>query len=471
MKKVKNKRLLAALVSAAMVITAIPVGMSALAAEAENDATAEQEYPRVIGSSDYYMPGISVANILYPDGTLKYVAYDSNTGKATSQTVAENVKSAQTVVWNEVYSSYVGSTAYWDHYLVQDEANTLWSWGVMDKQQEKMVDNVVSYSPSAALLADGKLVDADTPDTVMLENVKEMTFVKPDGAIYALQNDGTLTEIKRIEPEWHVYEIVQETIDTGVSSLLNDEAYIKDGATYSIFGQDRLADFIAQDVVYEGSTYYLVDQNSALYEALPAANTYAEATVNSMQYELKLITEEFDRFYVRDKWVAGYVTKSGDAFSFDGFELDIPFPANEIVKQTFNLTLKTDGTLWNYNNEKVLDGVADVSDDGEFIVRTDGSVWNFDGEAGKAIEIVTGDGTLTDPTNPTDPTEPTDPTDPSTDGSKPADDGETTTAAGSGNGSGNAGNPSTGDSMIVISAGAAALAAAGALVLLRKKAR
>lgn len=94
--KVKNKRLLAAVVAAAMAMTAIPVGLSAMAAEPEENA--KNEIPILgndrIDSAENGMEAgwIGGQEVLYPDGTLAIVSKDG------SQFVASDVKEYTSVL-------------------------------------------------------------------------------------------------------------------------------------------------------------------------------------------------------------------------------------------------------------------------------------------------------------------------------------------------------------------------------------
>lgn len=472
MKKVKNKRLLAAVVAAAMAMTAVPIGLSAMAAEPEeNEARNEQTLPQLVASGVSFGNWSGTAALLYPDGTLVHISSsEGSIGSFSSSKVADNVERVQTAIWDSVYNSYVGNTSYWDHYLIQDKDNSLWSWGMDDGKSEKIADNIVDYAPSAALLGNGNLIDTNKPYGVLLQNVQKIVNVIRDHAtdyVYALQDNGNLTRV------YAGYDYNsgapfkgQVKIDSNVSSLLNDAVYIKDNATYSLDSQAKLADFAAVDAIYTGGCFYLVNQNGALYESIPAVSPYADTDAATSSAEVKLLTKEFDRFYYQNDWATGYVTKSGEAYHFNGSEMELPFPANEITIQVGDLYLKTDGTLWRENIEQLLTSVADI--DGDFVLRTDGSLWWYGDSSTGFKEVVRGNGSLIDPVEPS--TE--QPTTPSTDGSAGTDDGKTPSDSSGNNGNtdpDNASNPSTGDSVIALAAGTLAAAAAGALLITRKK--
>lgn len=467
MKKVKNKRLLAAFVATAMAMTAVPIGLTVLAAEPE-DTTVSQLGSKCV--TDWDGNGI---HVICPMGNL-FIASDN--GGVTP--IAQDVKSYEEVeiayLGNEIYQSqhYIGSSIYtgdrirignFSKYLIQDHQNTLWDWGWNSETQQvekkQIAENVVTYTPSVALLENGDVIDtlgaAMYPQSnyVKLENVKEIsnnTHLSPY-TIYALQQDGNLQR-------WNMGQLARSTaeeiseffsIDTGVSTLIDNVAYIKDGSTYSLESQSKLAEFPAVQAVYAGN-YYLVDANNVLYEAVPGNESVTE------------LTNDFDRFYVVNGYVTGYVTNAGEAYDLNGEAMDLPFPANEIKKQSDNFVLKTDGTLWivrDSGTEQLLENVADIS--GWYAVRTDCSVWEYDGNQ-KFDEIVSSDGASTDPT-----------IEPTTDADIPTED-ENTTVEQESSDVGNSdatNNPSTGDSLTALSTGAAAAAAAGVLLITRKKVR
>lgn len=481
MKKVKNKRLLAAVVAAAMAVTAIPAGLTAFAAEPEENG--ETGVP-VLGNHreappEYYLSSgwIGGQEVLYPDGTLSIVSVDG------AQTVASDVKEYVSVLPVVRDNNYATKQIYGTNYLTLDDSSKLWDWSCdveSGKVEKSLVTEKVSdFEGSIALLENGDVVRTYEPNEVMLSDVEEIS--ENEFVAFALEKDGTLWKYDYGECMGGMTADNQFVkIADGVTGFF-DGCFIKDGAIYtfipstgkSLLSDDvfKVASFVPDKMWGEDYWDCYAVKGHTLYSLRPAFD------------EEIVITEDFQRGILRgDNILIGYVDSVGVAHYFDGRETKLPFVGNEIKKIDESFMLTVDGNLWPMNtadvlsdsnakveSKSILSNVADYSANGYigfYAVCTDGTLWLYKSNDGSLTQL-DGESSVV----PTDPTEPTDPTDPSTDGSKPADDGETTTAAGSGNGSGNAGNPSTGDSMIVISAGAAALAAAGALVLLRKKAR
>ncbi len=429
-------------------------------------------------------------NVLYPDGSL-YVM-DVRENKKTL--VAENVTAYQGV------NNYCGEELYATNYLIKDKQNVLWNWGYdeasQERTQEKLAENVQAFTPRVALLANGDLIDLKTSQ-VIIQDVKEISyshyFLEPHSSEpYVLLNDGTLLTF--IGSHWEEPQV----IDTGVSEIANSWLidawgnrypsrscfYIKDGATYEGGWSvtEKLCDFPAteiQEMYYHGFRYAVKDGN-ALYEC----NTYEH--INT------LLTEDFKEFSGD-----GYRTNAGTygvlngTFSNAGNTL--PFSADEIDKVSGGFVLKTDGTLWKLQEQSatfsltnsgdarsaddpvlLLTHVADFSsamygyfDDQTLVeqflciaVRTDGSVWGHDTQDTSGAFTM-----LAEPLEGTQTPE------------TPPVDGGTTNPGGSQTPSddvedgGDSANPGTGDSLTALSAGTVAAAAAGVLLVTRKKVR
>lgn len=471
MKKVKNKRLLAAVVAAAMAVTAIPVGLTAFAAEPEGDmpilgngridpAVNEQEAGWIGGQE-----------VLYPDGTLTIVS------KEGSQFVASDVKEYTSVLPVYHKDNYAGKEAYGTHYLTLDGTRKLWDWSYNEESQKSektpVAENVADFENSIALLENGDVVRTYEPNDVMLSDVKEIS--ENEFVAFALKKDGTLWKydygecIGGMTADDHFIKIADDV--TGFF----DGCFIKDGAIYtfipstgkSLLSDDafKVASFVPDKMWVEDYWDCYAVKGHTLYSLRPA---FDEETV---------ITEDFQReILLGDNILIGYVDSVGIAHYLDGRETKLPFSGNQIKKIDENFMLTTDGNLWLRNtveslsdsNAKVeprsiLTNVADynpVGLIGLYAVCTDGTLWMYSSNDDVLTQL-----DREKPVAPVDPSEPsTDPATPSTDESTTAEDSEITSDDAS-----NINNPSTGDSVIALAAGTLAAAAAGALLITRKK--
>lgn len=476
MKKVKNKRLLAAVVAAAMAMTAIPVGLSAMAAEPEENA--KNEIPILgndrIDSAENGMEAgwIGGQEVLYPDGTLAIVSKDG------SQFVASDVKEYTSVLPVFQKNNYAGKEAYGTHYLTLDGTGKLWDWGYNDKsgksEKTSVAENVADFENSIALLENGDVVRTYEPNDVMLSDVKEIS--ENEFVAFALKRDGTLWKydygecIGGMTADDHFIKIADDV--TGFF----DGCFIKDGAIYTFIpstGKSLGLDEIIKIASFVPDKLWRDDDWWDCY----AVKDHTLYSLRSAMDEEIIVTEDFQREILSENdMLTGYVDSKGTAHYLDGEEMNLSFAGDEIQKLSDNFILTTDGNLWLRNtveslsdsNAKVeprsiLTNVADynpVGLIGLYAVCTDGTLWMYSSNDDVLTQLDS-----EKPVAPVDPSEPsTDPATPSTDESTTAEDSETTSDDAS-----NTNNPSTGDSVIALAAGILAAAAAGALLITRKK--
>lgn len=510
----KRNQLLAAFVSLAITAAVLPTGLTVFAAEedptdppVEADAVVLPEVGNYTLGRGYYDPVAGEPgapsgcgegfNVLYPDGSL-YVM-DVRGNKKTL--VAEDVEAYQGV------NNYCGEELYASNYLIKDNQNVLWNWGydeaLQERTQEKLAENVEAFTPRVALLANGDLIDLKTSELI-IQDVKEISyshyFVESDSsAPYVLLNDGTL-----LTSYWDELTV----IDTGVSKIVESWLidiwgnrypsrscfYIKDGVTYEggyYSEKAKLCNFAATEIreMYYDGIRYIVKDGDVLYEC---CNPTEDLEQEKGEITNTLLTEDFKEFSGD-----GYRTNAGTygilKGTFNSTENALPFPADEIDKVSGGFVLKTDGTLWKLPEQSatfsitnsgdvrsaddpvlLLTHVADFSsaEYGYFhddysplvkqslciAVRTDGSVWGHDPQDTSGAFTM-----LAKPLEGTETPE------------TPPVDGETTNPVGSQNPSdnvedgGDSANPSTGDSAIALAVGTLAAAAAGVLLVTRKK--
>ena len=460
MKKKKYAGLLAAALAAAVTATAIPAGLSAAAAGAEEPDQGNSEVLPVIGTfvgDDYGWN--SGWNLLYPDGTLYTV------NRWESQKVATDVKSYEKATigfygaGNEG-DNYLSGTIYVSNYLTLDSDNTLWDWGSTKESgpqgKEKVADDVADYTASAVLLENGDVLNAAHPeDGAMLQGITAISELEYGSCVIALREDSTLWGW---DPN---YDEGFKQIDTGVSEIIGSDVYIKEHATYRAFWNSKLGDFVAEQVSDNGANYAYIISPEGLYIAYRGEVSSCIGDFKSFLYS------GFDG----NAW--GFTTNGGKAYRFNGIEepieIPLPFPMNEIQKLSSEFILKTDGSLWRMTSgsltrsvaasaEKILDNVADFAGDSSncLAVGKDGGLWIYNTSLAAFEEVESPVGNTGEPgtTNPSVPTEP------SVGGGS---DGGDEMPSGGGN------SPNTGDSMIALPIAVLAGSAAGALLLLRKR--
>lgn len=422
------------------------------------------------------LPWISGVEVLYPDGILAI------TNAKESMLIATDVKRYQSVMTSDKILggeyNYVGCEVYGTDYLTLDNENTLWKWSWSDEsnksEKQKIAGHVTDFKAAVALLDNGDVIRTYSPSEIMLSDVSQISEDREN--VYALRKDGTLW--KYDYGNYFAGLKADETfvkIDDNVTALMG-EYYVKNGTLNRYIGNlvgegsdlvgtvQQIADFVP-DAIYSGSSRYLVKGESL----------YRFAHLNA-EVMLEIISDDFQKPLLQGDRMVGYVASDGLPYDLNGNALQLPFPVDEIVKMTNTYILTTDGTLWKVNNsavytraavaepERVMTHVADFTADtyGEscYLVRTDGTVWAYNADSG-VFDQAAGKPSVPPSEEPKEPT------------TAPTVDEDIITGGNGGNsgnaGAGNSANPGTGDSMIAFSVGALAAAAAGALLIFRKK--
>lgn len=461
----KKQRILAAAVSLIMAAAALPAD-AVLAVESDPadppvgaDVAELPQLGSIRWDTNTYGGG---QEILYPDGTL--VITNREESKIAATDVGRYQGVIRTVPILDGEFNYVGQDAYGTNYLTLDSQNTLWNWSWDEDAQksvkDKVHEGVTDFVAAIALLENGDIVRTSVPDQVMLSDVVQIH--ETAGMVLALQRDGTLwayDDGSLYGGEMASKEFVK--MDDNVTGFI-DAYYIKSGAIYQLAfdGPQKVADTVP-DVVYTDNNWQKYMLKGNLLSSISGG---------------KVITEDFQSAVLSSNMLIGYVASDGLPYDLNGNALQLPFPVDEIVKMTSTYILTTDGTLWKVNNsavytraaaadpERVMTHVADFAADtyGEscYLVRTDGTVWAYNADSG-VFDQAAGKPSVPPSEEPKEPT------------TAPTVDEDIITGGNGGNsgnaGAGNSANPGTGDSMIAFSVGALAAAAAGALLIFRKK--
>lgn len=391
MRKIKKRRIMAALLAAILAAAAIPVGMGTLAAENDpadpplGEVLPEEELPTLgesYGWPDSINHWISGAEVLYPDGTFMLM------NETEAQVVARDVQRYMRVSLSDLLPggiyNYTSALVFpTNHYfLTLDTKNTLWicESGVPEGEQTKIADNVVDFVDSVALMENGNVIRTYEPHQVMLSNVRQIDHAY--GYVYAVQEDGTLWQYDDGGhfPIWSDWVDHFVKIDENITDYLGYGCYIKNGTTYR--NRHPIVETVA-DSAYHGG-------REDGYVFVTVGNTLISQQAGNGS--VTVLTEDLYKPILRDAGdLFGYVTGEGTAYDWAGRELELPFPYSEIQKmiefRDVSLILKKDGTLWNTETnseepELMMTQVLDfVSDDIDYhplyAIRADGTVWSY----------------------------------------------------------------------------------------------
>lgn len=372
MRKIKKRRIMAALLAVVLAAAAIPAGMGTLAAENDpadpplGEVLPEEELPALGGvryaasDSMYWNHGVEV---LYPDGTLAIV------GGTGTQVIAKDVvkylcvgleitESGDPINYSsDIYNFGVGLSDEYSHYLVLDPQNTLWDWSWQNGQlaKRKIADNVADYVDSIALLENGDVIRTCAPDKVMLSGVKA---ISKDFPVFALQTDGNLWVY---QDGIHGVELDNEfsRCDKQVDRLMGGY-YVKNSALLSS-PDNKLIDFVP-DIVYSNANFggQYAAKGNKLY-------SLSDGTI---------VTEDFQQpIFKGGDTLAGWVAGDGTAYNLRGEVYYTNLPIDQIQEQHGDgFVLTKDGRI--YTNEVIFTNVVTFRVGFEiYAVRTDGTIW------------------------------------------------------------------------------------------------